>query len=113
MKEFMTVPQHHILVCVNERPPDNPKGSCKPRGSMELFVRIKEAVSARGLKGKIAVNTTSCLKSCPFGPTVVVWPAGAYYGNLSPDRIDALLDSIEKGEIIQSWLIPANEVGLY
>lgn len=113
MKEFMTVPERQILVCINERPPDNPKGSCKPRGSLDLYAKIREAVAARGLKGKVAVNTTNCLKSCPFGPTVVVWPQGAYYGSMSPDKIDALLDSVEKGETVREWLIPADEVGKY
>lgn len=109
----MTIPHHHILVCTNERPPDNPKGSCKPRGSLELYARIREAIAARGLKGQVAVNTTNCLKACPFGPTVVVWPEGAFYGHMGPEKVEALLDSIERGEVVAEWLIPAAEVGNY
>ena len=44
---------------------------------------------------------------------MVVWPEGAYYGAMTPDRVDALLDSIEKGEVVREWLIPTNEVGMY
>jgi len=109
----MPLPHHHILVCINERPPENPKGSCKPRGSLDVYARLREAILHRGLKGRIAVNTTNCLKSCPFGATVAVWPEGAYYGGMTPDRADALIDSVQSGEVRRDWLIPEDEVGMY
>jgi len=109
----MTQPHHHILVCINERPPESPKGSCLPRGSRELYQEIRQAVARRGLKERIAVNTTSCLKCCPFGPTVVVWPEGAYYGHMTVDRVEALLDSIEAGQPVAAWKIPEAEIGQY
>jgi (2Fe-2S) ferredoxin len=107
----MPYPRHHILVCTNERPPDNPKGCCKAKGSHELFLKIKEAVFRRGLRHEVFVSQTSCLKSCPFGPTVAVWPQGAIYGPVDEGRIDRLLDSVTRGETVQDWLVPADEVG--
>lgn len=109
----MTLPRHAILVCINERPPESPKGSCKPRGSVELFDAIKQAVFERGLKGEIAVNSTSCLKTCPFGATVAVWPEGAYYRGMTPDRVDELIKSIQTGKPMDEWRVPEDEVGRY
>jgi (2Fe-2S) ferredoxin len=109
----MTLPHHQILVCLNERPPESPKGSCKPKGSEELYKRIREVVHLRGMKREVAVNSTSCLKCCPFGPTVSVWPEGIYYGQMTPDRVEALLDSIASGKPIDDWKVPAEEVGNY
>ncbi len=76
-------------------------------------MKLKEAVHARGLKGQVFVNHTNCLKSCPFGPTVAVWPEGAIYGGMTPDRVEALLGSIKKGEVVEDWLVPEAEVGQY
>ncbi len=109
----MPRPHHHILVCLNERPAGHPKGSCAPEGAAEVLDAIKRRIHERGLKGQVAVNSTSCLKCCPFGPTVVVWPEGDYYGHMTVDRVDALLDAIEQGRSIETWLIPAAEVGRY
>lgn len=109
----MPRPHHQILVCLNERPLENPKGSCKPRGAEELFSRLRQRVHERGLKGQIAVNSTNCLKCCPFGPTVVVWPEGEYYGDMTPERVDALLDAIEQGRPVEAWRIDEAEVGRY
>ncbi|MBM3267065.1 MAG: (2Fe-2S) ferredoxin domain-containing protein [Candidatus Sericytochromatia bacterium] len=109
----MPRPHHQILVCTNERPPENPKGSCKPKGALDLFQKLKEAVHARGIRKEVWVNQASCLRSCPFGPTVAVWPEGAIYGGMTPDRVDALLDSVERGEIVADWLVPEGEIGQY
>ncbi|MBU6427495.1 MAG: (2Fe-2S) ferredoxin domain-containing protein [Cyanobacteria bacterium REEB65] len=109
----MSKPHHQILVCGNERPMDNPKGSCLPKGSMALFAEIKKRIAERGLRGQIAVNSTNCLKCCPFGPTVAIWPEGHYYGHMTPDRADALLDSIVQGRAIPQWQVEEVEIGQY
>lgn len=109
----MSHPHHHILVCINERPPENQKGSCKPRGALEVYTQIRATLKRRDLEGKIAVNTTNCLKSCPFGATVVVWPEGHYYGTFTPEEVDSLIDSIQQGLPLDHKRIPAAEVGMY
>ena len=109
----MPRPHHHILICLNERPVGHPKGSCAPGGAADVLGALKRRIRERGLQGQVAVNSTSCLKCCPFGPTVVVWPEGDYYGHMAVDRVDALLDAIEQGRSIDSWRIPEEEVGRY
>ena len=36
----MPRPERQVLVCVNSRPPGNPKGSCGEKGGQELFDRL-------------------------------------------------------------------------
>ena len=33
----MPKPERHVLVCLNSRPPDNPKGCCAQKGSEGLY----------------------------------------------------------------------------
>jgi len=71
--------KYHIFCCVNERPPDNPKGCCKRKGSAEILDYLKEAVHEKGLKNEVRVTATKCLGACSHGPSVVVYPEGVWY----------------------------------
>ena len=44
---------------------------------------------------------------------MVVWPEGANYGGMTPDRIDTLLDSIAGADVVAEWQVPEEEVGMY
>ena len=70
----MPHPERQVLVCVNSRPPGNPKGSCGEKGSQSLFEALRDLVRERGLADRIMVNRAYCLKHCSRGPTVAVQP---------------------------------------
>jgi len=38
----------HVFVCLNERPPDAPKGDCTRKGSPELLKKLKAALRRAG-----------------------------------------------------------------
>jgi (2Fe-2S) ferredoxin len=95
-------PERQILVCVNSRPPGNPKGSCGEKGSQELFDRLKELVGERGLGERVMVNRTYCLKHCSRGPADNVWYAGVTAADL-----EAICDAhAEGGPPIERLLMP-------
>ena len=75
----MPKPERQVLVCVNSRPPGNPKGSCGEKGGQALFDRLKEILRERGLEGRVMVNRTYCLKHCSRGPVVAVQPDNVWY----------------------------------
>ena len=79
----MPKPERQLLVCVNTRPPGNPKGSCGEKGSQELFERLKELLKERGLDERVMVNRTYCLKHCSRGPTVAVQPDNVWYAGVT------------------------------
>ena len=54
----MPKPERQVFVCVNSRPPGNPKGSCGEKGGQELFDRLKEHLRERGLEARVMVNRT-------------------------------------------------------
>jgi (2Fe-2S) ferredoxin len=93
--QWLKPPAHayHAFVCEGPR--------CATLGSHELFVHLRERLSARGLavaenengcgRGVLAVRT-SCLYPCNLGPLMVVYPDACWYGALSETAIDQIVD---------------------
>jgi (2Fe-2S) ferredoxin len=90
-------PTHHVLVCTNNRPPGNPKGSCGEKGAEALFDALKARVRGDGLDDRIIVNRTSCLKHCSHGMTVAVQPDNVWYGGVTPQDLEEIVESHLKG----------------
>ena len=84
--------ERHIFVCVNERDPDNPRGCCKHKGSEQVRARLKSELALRGLKGKVRANKAGCLDRCEHGVTVVVYPEQVWYGGVTVDDVDEIID---------------------
>jgi len=89
-------PEHHIFVCASFRVSGAPQGACNKKGSMNLLQYLEGELSDRGMDG-VAVSTTGCLKLCEKGPVMVVYPENAWYGEMSEEKIDAVLDAMESG----------------
>lgn len=102
----MPTPKHHLFVCTNTRPPGNPKGSCGERGSGELFTKFKARIHARNLHGEVMANSSNCLKPCQWGPNVVVYPEGTWYAGVRLEDVDAILDAIVAGEVVERLVMP-------
>lgn len=50
----------------------------------------------RGIDETLVTNT-GCLKSCAEGPVMVVYPGGHWYGNVTEEVIEEILDALEEG----------------
>jgi (2Fe-2S) ferredoxin len=97
----------HVFVCVNERAPDNPKGCCKAKGSVEVRDRLKAELSARGLSKLIRANNAGCLDQCEHGVTVVIYPEQVWYGHVTVDDIPEIVDKhLIGGEVVTRLLLP-------
>jgi (2Fe-2S) ferredoxin len=100
-------PERQLLVCVNTRPPGNPKGSCGEKGSQELFDRLKDALRERGLGERVMVNRTYCLKHCSRGPVIAVQPDNVWYAGVREADLPAICDAHgEGGPPIERLLMP-------
>ena len=69
----MPKPEIQILVCTNEREPGDRKPSCGPRGAMDVYHRFKDRVKELGVRDRVMVVRTGCLKHCSRG--IASWPA--------------------------------------
>lgn len=82
----------HFFVCQTQRPPMT-KPSCGARGSAELYTALQEALGAHPeLWGKVAVTASGCLGPCFDGPSMVVYPEGTWYANVTRADIAEIVD---------------------
>jgi (2Fe-2S) ferredoxin len=85
--------RHHVFVCENERPADDPRGSCGCKGSAAIREALKAELAARGLKKQVRANGAGCLDACAEGPSIVVYPEGVWYGGVSPADVPEIVES--------------------
>ncbi len=93
----MPKPDIQILVCLNERPLGAPKPSCGPRGALDVYQCFKDRVRERGLRETVMVTRTGCLKHCSQGVTVVAWPLNLWFGQVTVDEVETILEWIVTG----------------
>ncbi len=85
--------ERHIFICVNQRPPENARGSCDPAGLGSLQLAFKKELAARGVKGTVRANRAGCLDQCEHGPAVVVYPDGIWYGGVRAEDVTEIVES--------------------
>ena len=103
----MPKPERQVLVCVNSRPPGNPKGSCAEKGGQELFDRLRSLLRERGLEGRVMASRTYCLKHCSRGPVLAVQPDNVWYAGVTPDDVPEICAShLEGGKPVERLLMP-------
>jgi (2Fe-2S) ferredoxin len=97
----------HIFVCVNERPPEHPKGCCKAKSGAEVRDEFKKQLAARGLAATVRANNAGCLDQCAQGVAVVVYPEQVWYGNVTVADVRELVERhIVNGEAVERLMLP-------
>ena len=99
--------QRQLFVCLNERPPDAPKGCCSAKGSRQVRELLKEGLQARGLSRQVRASAAGCLDACASGPTVVIYPEGIWYGGVTAADVEEIIEKhLVRGEVVERLLIP-------
>jgi len=86
--KYMGQFKKHVFVCTS--------GTWCPRidgDGLGVHAKLKQAVAAAGLKGIVRVNHAGCMDQCGHGPMVVVYPEDVWYGGVSPDDVDEILEA--------------------
>lgn len=99
----MKRPTYHILVCNSYRVAGAAQGYCNKNGSADLVQYISEECADRGLD--VTVSTTACLNVCSQGPVMVIQPLNFWYGAITEERIDEILDALEEGKAVEDYII--------
>jgi len=89
MKRF----EKHIFVCENQRPAGHPRGCCADKDSVELRQILKSRLKELGLNTEVRANSAGCLDACEFGPVIVVYPEQVWYGNVSLQDVEEIIQS--------------------
>jgi len=91
----------HVFVCTNRRPDGSPKGCCASKGAEEVRLALKKAVDAHGVKS-VRVNTAGCLDACERGVAVVIYPEGNWYGGVTVQDVDELVETqLQQGKVLE------------
>lgn len=79
----------HIFICTNDR--HGTRKSCADSGGAEIRAALKEAVAARGWKGRVRVSQAGCFGLCDDGPNVVLYPQEIWFFDMRPADVDRVL----------------------
>lgn len=98
----MNKPIKHILVCTSSRINGQQKGYCHAKQGVEIVMNFMEEIEDRDLGNSIFVSNTGCFSICEKGPIVVVYPDNVWYGSVSPEDVEEIMDEhIEGGNPVK------------
>ena len=97
----------HVFVCINERKPDDARGCCHSKGSLELLDYLKGRIHELGLKAKVRINKAGCLDACAEGPALVIYPDDVWYSPKTTTDIEEIItEHIQNDRPVNKLTIP-------
>lgn len=97
----MNKPTKHIFVCTSSRMTGVAKGFCHTKGALEIIQRFTEKLEEEDITD-VMVSNTGCFGICEKGPIVAVYPDNVWYGSVSADDVDEIVEShIMNGKIVE------------
>lgn len=107
----MGMRRRYLLVCVNRRPPESPKGSCAQKGAEAILDALKAELRTRKLAAVEArACSTSCLDQCTSGPVVLVEPDHFFYGRVTVEDVPAIVDALQKDERVERLVLTPEDL---
>ena len=100
----MQKPKHHILVCCSFRFGGAPQGVCHKKGSTALIQKLEESLGENNLPD-VVISSTGCLKVCDRGPAMVIYPEGWWFGNLTEDAVEEIVEALAAGQPATKYLL--------
>ena len=98
----MLKPKKHIFVCTSSRPNGQQKGFCHTKSGVDILSNFREEIEERGLGGEVFISNTGCFGLCEQGPIVVVYPENVWYGSVTPEDVEEIMDEhIEGGNVVK------------
>lgn len=102
----MVSPKYHIFVCTSCRINGQQKGLCYSKDSVDIVQKFIEELDNRDLSQEVMVTNTGCFGICDKGPVVVIYPEGTWYGNVTEDDVETIVEQhIEGGKVVEELLI--------
>lgn len=99
-KVGVPVARKHLFFCIG---PD----CCRKEAGAELWDHAK--ARTRDLPAPMMRTKAACFRICCEGPWLVVYPEGTWYGNMTPQRLDRILDQhVVGGQPVQEWVVATN-----
>ncbi len=101
--------EKHIFICTNQRAPGEKK-SCGEACGLELIKEFKKQMKDQNLNSRMRAQKSGCLDACEYGPTVVVYPEGVYYGAVTPADVSEIVqEHLLNNRPVERLIINFNE----
>lgn len=95
----------HVFICTNTK--EAGKKCCGEERGMALVQAFKDEIRNRGLQTQMRAQKTGCLDACNFGPSLVVYPEGTYYGNVQLSDVTEIVEKHLLGdEPVERLVLP-------
>lgn len=88
----MPRPERHVFVCMQERPPGHPRGSCASRDCKAIYEEFYYQWQQRELWGRYKLTHSGCIGPCKEGPNVLVYPEGVMYSHVTAADVASIID---------------------
>ncbi len=99
----MNQPKYHVFVCSSSRINGKQMGYCAKNGAVEIIQKMMMAIQEEDLTNEVMLSNTGCLGVCQQGPIMVVYPEGTWYGSLTVEDVDKIVEShFKNGEVVES-----------
>jgi (2Fe-2S) ferredoxin len=82
--------QKHVFICTNQK--EAPKKCCGEAQGLALVEAFKQSLKEKGLTPQVRAQKTGCLDVCAFGPALVVYPEGVFYGNVQLSDVEEIVE---------------------
>ncbi len=84
--------KYHIFICTSCRVNGQQKGFCYSKASVDIVQRFMEAIEDYDLSDEVMITNTGCFGICDKGPVAVVYPEGVWYGSLTIDNVERIVE---------------------
>ena len=101
----MEKPKHHIFVCTSSRLTGENKGFCVQQKGKDIIAAFAEQISDRDLDAEVMVTNTGCFGLCSMGPIVMIYPDQIWYGKVTPDDVEEIMDALEEDSVVERLAI--------
>jgi (2Fe-2S) ferredoxin len=95
----------HVFLCTGP-------SCCAPEQGLAAWDVLKQELKQVGLeRGENACYRTKvgCLRICTHGPTMVVYPEGTWYHDMTADKIPRFVqEHLIQGQPIREWIFAEN-----
>ncbi len=78
---------------------------CTSSSSMKVIEQLESSLKELGLKDVLVVKT-GCFGLCALGPTMIVYPEGAFYAQVTPEHVKEITEKhlVKNGSIVTEYL---------
>lgn len=97
----MEKPKYHIFVCSSARLNGTVQGVCEKKESHDILQNFLEEAAERGIDSEVMVGHMGCVGLCSMGPVVMIYPQQTWYGKVTPDDVEEIMDAIEEGKVVE------------